>query len=135
MVPTSSVCSFICLKPRSSLEKQFRQEYEGSLSKIFSASADTRTTECIKISRALWLPRVDWGVLSFVLLNETKDLRHRSCKQVAEHRTPCLQANGSDWSGHYLATRELVSACVRHLSSGRKSPRKVFYFGQTHFSR
>ena len=30
------VCSFICLKPRSSLEKQFRQEYEGSLSKIFS---------------------------------------------------------------------------------------------------
>ena len=42
----------------SSLEKQFRQEYEGSLSKIFSASAGTWTTECIKNSRALWLPGV-----------------------------------------------------------------------------
>ena len=117
----------------SSLEKQFRQEYEGSLSKIFSASAGTWTT---KIYGRCGCPEY-WGVLSFVLLNETKDLRHRlrSCKQTAEHRTPCLQANASDWSGHYLATLELVSACVRHLSSGRKSPRKVFYFGQTHFSR
>ena len=33
------VCFFICLKPSSSLEKQFQQEYEGFLLKIFSASA------------------------------------------------------------------------------------------------
>ena len=58
-------------------------------------------TNCIKDSRALWL------LVSFVSLNTTKNLRHRSCKQAAEHRTICLQANASDWLGHYLATREL----------------------------
>ena len=42
----------------SSVERQFRQEYEGPLSKIFSASACAWTTECIKNLRALWLPGV-----------------------------------------------------------------------------
>ena len=48
-------------------------------------------------------------------MNTTKDIRHRSCKQAAEHRTPCLQANGSDRLGYYLATRELNWSVRVHI--------------------
>ena len=68
----------------SSLEKQFRQEYEGSLSKIFSASAGTWTTECIKNSRALWLP----GVLGCIILRFI-ERDERSSPQTEILQTSC----------------------------------------------